>query len=233
MKTVRNIAKLLIGIALIPAVMAALHTMGREIVEGAGSGRTTGRVWVYMIYGMGAYVVVHLFFHKFIVSYVFSKDPVRRLWGAITGYKPPKEGDKNMQTTDDTGRRPHFLARMAPFLFPIYTILAVVAMVALDAFEVVHISLQVTCFVVGLTYMFHLFEVGYDMKRSHPDLAAGSMVLSVVLIVLINLQVIVGILDLAVPRAEVSYVQFNKRFLEESKRWYTDTRQVFRDTFGL
>ena len=178
-------------------------------------------------------VFVEPFFHKFIVSYVFSKDPVRRLWGAITGYRPPKEGDKNQQTTDDTGRRPHFLARMAPFLFPIYTILAVIVLVALDAFKVVNVPLAATCFVVGLTYMFHLFEVGYDMKRGHPDLAAGSMVLSVVLIVLINLQVIVGILDLAVPRADVSYVQFNKRFLEESRRWYTDTRQVARDTFGL
>ena len=105
MKSFRNIAKLLIGIALFPVVMASLHAMGGEILSGLSGG--SRRVWVWLLYGMGVYLVLHLFFHKFIVAYVFGKDPVRHLWGMVTGYKPPKEGDKNKKGKQGDNKKPN------------------------------------------------------------------------------------------------------------------------------
>lgn len=226
-----------LAVCLLPVVLAALHTFGRHAI-----GRTQEGVWLWLLYGMGAYVVLHLMFHRFFVTYLFTHDPVRRLWALITGYKPASRAEGKKDTILSTvtgiklpsraevkkskkGGQPNYLVRMAPFFIPLYTIIAVITIGLLDHFEVRAIPVQATCFIVGLTYMFHIFEVCHDMHADHIDLRMGSMTFNVQLVVLVNIQVLVLILWLAIP-GDVNWITFNQEFLAESKEWVTNTKET-------
>ena len=53
----------------------------------------------------------------------------------------------------------------------------------------------------------------------------GSMTFNVQLVVLVNIQVLVLILWLAVP-GDVNWITFNQEFLAESKEWVTNTKET-------
>ena len=76
----------------------------------------------------------------------------------------------------------------------------------------------VQAFVLGITYMFHLFLVGYDIRRKHPDLRAGGYLFTLVVVLVVNAQVLAAVSMLAFDGA--NWFDFNRDVFANMKHQY-------------
>lgn len=214
----RQILRLVIGIVLVPVCIASAIAFWSMMASGVG-----GWSALALLIGAGAYIAVFLFFHDSIERTFFSREPVRRLWGTITGYQGPSQrvaGSDDVRL-DGEGRVVPLYVVLVPYAVPLYTVLGMLIVWALNRF-----LLQmkpdtysiVQAFVLGITYMFHLFLVGFDIRRKHPDLRAGGYLFTLVVVLLVNLQVLAAASMLAFDGA--NWFDFNRDVFANMKHQY-------------
>ena len=218
----RQILRLVIGVVLIPVCVASVIAFWNMMAHGVG-----GLSALALLIGAGAYIGVFLFFHDSIERTFFSREPVRRLWGTITGYQGPSQrvaGSDDVRL-DGEGRVVPLYIILVPYAVPLYTILGILAVWLLNRF-LLHMKPGtysiVQAFVLGITYMFHLFLVGYDIRRKHPDLRAGGYLFTLVVMLLVNAQVLAAVSMLAF---DADFIKFNQDLLGNLRgqyRWFGD-----------
>ena len=163
------------------------------------------RLWAgeeFWFFSLGAVLWLIAFFGlpRPLVLYVFGHELTHALWvwmmgGRVSRFRVTREGghivtDKN-----------NFLIALAPYFFPLYSILAIGLYGALSLF----LNLQpyggrVLYAVVGMTWAFHLTFTCWMIPKNQSDLSDNGTFFSLVVIYLINLILLGVMLIMASPR---------------------------------
>jgi hypothetical protein len=211
-----QILRLVAGVLLIPACVAAAICFADMAARGV-----EGWAALAVFLGAGAYVVIFLFFHDSIERTFFGREPVRRLWGTITGYYgPTHRTSRDDERVDGAGRTVPLYVILVPYTIPLYTVLGMVIVWLVNYLVGMRASTYsvVQGFVLGLTYTFHLFMLGYDIRRKHPDLKVAGYLFTMVVVFLVNVEILAAVSMLAFDGAD--WIEFNRNMLAETRYYY-------------
>lgn len=214
--------KLAAGILLLP-VAAGFLVEFSNILQKINYGLDIHPAFVY---GLGAYVVIHILLYKPIMAYVFGHEITHALWAVIFGGKIKKiTAGKNGGAVAAT--RSNIWIRLAPYFFPLYAYLILGLYGIFVYFDVQDRVLAPTAFLAGFTLSFHLIFTAYSFHKRQKDLKASGIFLSLVLILIFNCVFIALIFKILAPE-EIDYLQFLQDSLILSKDYVVDLIDSFR-----
>ncbi|HOX05868.1 MAG TPA: hypothetical protein PK280_05660 [Planctomycetota bacterium] len=198
------------------ALAQALGTEGRQAIE-AGS-PTAEALW--LLGGATAYGLIHALLHKPITTYVFAHELTHALWALATGHKVGK-----IRVGSDSGHvetaGSNFLVRLAPYFFPLYSLLLLGAWAATEAFVPEFVGYRGWLFAgLGFTYAFHVLLTIHSLWGGQSDLKAEGYCFSLALIAAVNLQIIAALFAAASKTVGwAAYEQAVGRTLAEWAKW--------------
>jgi len=186
------IIKFVIGILSIPIAIGATQAFYDNI-------RLIGELASSLnlfIWGIVAYVVLHLLFYKPTFLYVLGHEAVHAgtswiMGGRIKGFKVSKDG--GAVTTDKT----NVLVELSPYFVPIYAI--VIAIIYFVVASSYNINSSTFVFLIGFTLAFHIISTIEVMKIRQPDIVKSGYIFSIILVYVLNIIVISLIFSLLFP----------------------------------
>ncbi|MEI6279929.1 MAG: hypothetical protein WCQ16_11210 [Verrucomicrobiae bacterium] len=206
--------KFFVGILLLPAAWILTQTFFTAFA------RTTvhDAFWIteeFWFFSLGAVLWLVVFFclPRPLWIYVFGHELTHALWvylmgGRVHRIQISKEGGHIL--TDKTNT---WIA-LAPYFFPIYSLLVISIYGAAAIFTDVTPFRQLLYGGIGFTWAFHLAFTFWMIPKGQPDLAYGGTFFSLVLIYLLNLLLLAILLIMAAPG--VSWLGFVRDLIGNS-----------------
>jgi len=161
------------------------------------------RLWTgeeFWFFSLGALLWLIAFFGlpRPIVLYVFGHELTHALWvwlmgGRVSRFKVSRQGGHIL--TDKN----NFLIALAPYFFPLYSILVIALYGALSLFVNMQPYGRLLYALVGITWAFHLTFTCWMIPKNQTDLSENGTIFSLVVIYLINLLLLSAMLIIASP----------------------------------
>ena len=162
------------------------------------------RLWAgeeFWFFSLGVVLWLIAFFGlpRPLMIYVFGHELTHALWvwmmgGRVSRFKVGRDGGHIL--TDKN----NFLIALAPYFFPLYSILVIALYGGLSLFFNLQPLGRLLYALVGVTWAFHLTFTCWMIPKSQTDLTDNGTVFSLVVIYLINLILLSVMLVLASPR---------------------------------
>jgi hypothetical protein len=163
----------------------------------------TQRLWAgeeFWFFSLGAVLWVIAFFGlpRPIVIYVFGHELTHALWvwmmgGRVSRFRVSSEGGHVITS------KANFWIALAPYFFPLYSILAIAIYGVLSLFVNMQSYGQLLYAVVGATWAFHFTFTCWMILKNQTDLSDQGTFFSLVVIYLMNLLLLSVMLILASP----------------------------------
>lgn len=196
--------KFVVGIFLLPPTWVLTQTFftafARTTVHDAFW--ATEEFWFFSL-GAVMWLVIFFGLPKFIWVYVFGHELTHAFWVLMMGGRVHR-----FEVTSSGG---HVLAdktntwiALAPYFFPIYSVLAIWLYGILAIFFDMTPYRQLLYAVVGATWAFHLSFTCWMIPKGQPDLSYGGTFFSLVVIYLLNLALLAVLVILASPSVSFS-----------------------------
>lgn len=181
MNYLRNIFAFLI----IPPVLAAGYTFADNFFLFAAN---IQKQYIPFLIGIVFYIVFQIIFYKPMKTYVFGHELSHAIAGIISGARIKKfhvgnESGSVVLTKDN------IWITLAPYIFPIYTIMVVVIYYMLGWFCEMEQLRSYFLFFVGLTIAFHIALTIHILGISQPDLKVYGKFFSYVAIFALNILI--------------------------------------------
>jgi len=161
------------------------------------------RLWAgveFWFFSLGAVLWLIAFFGlpRPIVLYVFGHELTHALWvwlmgGRVSRFKVGREGGHIL--TDKN----NFLIALAPYFFPLYSILVIALYGALSLFVNMQPYGRLLYALIGGTWAFHLTFTCWMIPKNQSDLSDNGTIFSLVVIYLINLLLLSAMLIIVSP----------------------------------
>jgi hypothetical protein len=161
------------------------------------------RLWAgeeFWFFSLGAVLWLIAFFGlpRPIVLYVFGHELTHALWvwlmgGRVSRFKVGREGGHIL--TDKN----NFFIALAPYFFPLYSILVIALYGALNLFVNMQPYGRLLYALVGVTWAFHLTFTCWMIPKNQSDLSDNGTIFSLVVIYLMNLLLLGAMLIIASP----------------------------------
>ncbi len=192
--------KLLVALFLLPVAGVLTQTFFNAFT------RTTIRdhFWMteeFWFFSMGAIMWLVVFFSlgRFVRVYVFGHELTHAIWvllmgGKVHQFHVSKRGGHILADRTNT-----WIA-LAPYFFPIYSIIVVVIYGTCALFFDVTPYKQLLYALIGATWAFHLSFTCSMIMKGQPDLYYGGTFFSLTVIYILNLALLVGMLIFASPQ---------------------------------
>lgn len=181
-----------------------------------GAGGRADVVWVPLLAGAACWLVVFLLLPKPMWIYVFGHELTHALWTWIFGGQV-----KQMKVTSQGGHvvisKSNFIIALAPYFFPLYTVLVIVVFALGQCFWNWTDYLVWFHLAVGAAYAFHVTLTWHALKTKQSDITSQGWLFSGVIIFLGN----IGVLLLGVP-----FLTMKGGFLNALGWWLEDTGHV-------
>ncbi len=180
---IKRIVKILIGLALVPFCIGFTWEFGATVFSVAY------RPGVPYIFTGGAiaYLTLHLLFRKPIFSYVMGHELTHALFAVLSGGSV-----KSLQASERGGRvtvtKSNFLITLAPYFFPLYTVLALLGYGSARAAEAGTAIIGGIVFLLGATFSFHLVLTFIFLRTDQSDISEQGALFSYPLIYLFNIS---------------------------------------------
>jgi len=182
--------------------------LSQTFFTGFARAAVTQRLWageVFWFFSLGAVLWVIAFFGlpRPVVIYVFGHELTHAIWvwlmgGRITQFKVSR--DAGYVVTDKT----NFWIALAPYFFPIYSLLAIAVYGAFSlCFDVVPYERWLYA-VLGVTWAFHLTFTCWMVSKNQSDLRSHGIFFSLVVIYLMNLLLLCLMLVFASPQTTLT-----------------------------
>jgi hypothetical protein len=211
----KNLIKFLLGLLLIPLVLASFRAFLTQLGAFTSDG---GSVQYYFFGGFLTYLVFQLAFFKPMRTYVFGHELTHAVWAMMFGGRV-----KDFTVRPTNGKvvltKTNFLINLAPYFFPIYTVIVVLIYFLLRAFGRDQQYFVYVIFAIGLTFSFHLALLVYAFSLGQSDIKKTGRLFSLTLVVLFNIIVAVLILKLMVPQTIQLKVFLNESLLTCRDIW--------------
>lgn len=190
----KRIIKLLLAVILIPACIGVVKALIGQIV----AMEELSPQQFYFLLGFICYLVIQVIFFKPIRTYIFGHELTHIVWSIIFGgevkdFKVSKKGGSVLLT------KTNFLINLAPYFFPIYTVIVLLIYYGAGVFVDVKPYVSYMLFLVGFTLSFHLALTFYALATKQPDVVKTGVIFSLVVILLINVVVIMLVLKIVTP----------------------------------
>lgn len=176
-----NFLRMLLGVALLPACFGMATAVYRALA-GAGGLRVEAFA---LLGGIAVFVLCWTFLSHPVKTYVFGHEMTHALWGVLFGARPAKlrVGEKGGSVTLT---KSNVLITLAPYFFPFYTFVVILAAVVTGLFVRPLPALPVWVFLVGFTWAFHVLFTLQTLTERQPDVALYGRIFSWTFIFIAN-----------------------------------------------
>ncbi len=210
----KRFSKFLLGLLLVPACVAATRAVLKLILALRPLEGFSAAAWGF-VGGFGFFVLLYLLLPAPMKTYVLAHELTHALWGLAMGarvVRPMKVSDKGGSVTLT---KSNVLITLAPYFFPLYTVLLLIVYLACAHFFDLHAYRPVWYALLGLTWAFHLVFTLHALRQRQPDILEHGRIFSWTLIYLINMLTLgIWICVLASP----TLADFGQRLWSEL-RW--------------
>jgi hypothetical protein len=202
-------AKMMAALALVPVCLGALKALWK-VLQISGAADT---FWVAAISGAACWLVVYHLLPKPMLVYVFGHELTHALWVWLFGGKV-----KKFKATSRGGHvvvsRSNFVIALAPYFFPLYTLLVALLFGLGDWIWGWQGYLAWFHLAVGAAYAFHVTLTWHVLQTRQSDLEQQGYLFSAVILFLGN--VIVLLVGVPLLAAQVQVLTALHWWLEET-----------------
>lgn len=191
--------KFIVAIFLIPVCAALTQTFFTAFARAT----VTQRLWAaeeFWFFSLGAVLWLIAFFGlpRPIIIYVFGHELTHAVWvwlmgGRVSRFKVGRDGGHVVTT------KSNFWIALAPYFFPIYSILAIAIYGACSLFVNVQRYGPLLYSLIGVTWAFHFTFTCWMITKDQSDLRQHGRLFSLAVIYLMNLLLLSAMLIVASP----------------------------------
>jgi len=218
--------KFVFGIFLLPVCGILTQTFFTAFARAT----VTQRLWTgeeFWFFSLGAILWLIAFFGlpRPIVIYVFGHELTHAVWvwlmgGRVSRFHVDRDGGHVVTS------KANFWIALAPYFFPIYSILALVVYGVLSLFVNVQPYGRLLYAIIGVTWAFHFTFTCWMIPKNQTDLSDQGTFFSLVLIYLMNLLLLSVMLILA--SQQITFASFGADLLANLasfSNWLTESLQ--------
>lgn len=182
---------MLFGVALLPFAWALTCALLDMIIKAAGqSGGLTVEV-VALLGGMAAFTLCWMALAHPVKTYILGHELTHALWGLLFGARASRlrvgETGGSVNLT-----KSNMLITLAPYFFPFYTFIVVIAALVTCIFIRPLPFLPLWLFLVGFTWAFHVLFTLETLTRRQPDISSYGRIFSWVFIYIVNVFIMIA-----------------------------------------
>ena len=191
--------KFVVALFLLPVCAILTQTFFTVFARAAITQRLwAGQAFWFFSLGVVLWLIAFIGLPRPILIYVFGHELTHAIWvwlmgGRITRFRVGRDGGHVITN------RTNFWIALAPYFFPIYSILAIAIFGALSIFYNVQPYGWVLYAVIGATWAFHLTFTLWMIPKNQTDLRDHGTFFSLIVIYLLNLILLSAMLILASP----------------------------------
>ena len=184
-----NFLRMLLGVALLPMCWGVVRAFCDSVVAAAGDSGGVTAESISLVGGMVAFVLCWMSVPHPVKTYVLGHELTHALWGLLFGAVPSKlrvsaaGGSVNLTKSN-------MLITLAPYFFPFYTFVVVIAAIVTYAFIRPLPWLPLWMFAVGFTWAFHALFTLETLAQRQPDVKLYGRIFSWVFIFLANVALV-------------------------------------------
>lgn len=192
----KKLVRFFLGICLIPVSIGLIIGIGRVLYKWDISVKEQ---FMFLL-GFLSYIVIHVLFYRPIILHVFGHEITHALVNWIFGGKL-----KSLQVSEKGGSvsvdKNNFIITLAPYFFPIYTLLVLLVYFIVDIKYVGYII-----FLIGFTLAFHLALTFHSLKEKQSDFKEYGFIFSLSFIFFMNM-VILSILLSIITSSPATFIK--------------------------
>lgn len=181
-----NFARLLLGLGLIPMCWAFGRTLVEAVLEASGAEGAFSAESISLLGGIAAFGLCWSTISHPIRTYVFGHELTHALWGLLFGARP-----SDVRVSESGGSvkltKSNFLITLAPYFFPFYTFLVIVAALVTYAFLRPLPVMPLWMFLIGFTWAFHILFTLQTLTQRQPDVKLYGRIFSWTFILIANI----------------------------------------------
>lgn len=203
--------KFVISLFLLPVCLVLSQTFFTVFARAAVIQRLwAGEAFWFFSLGVILWLIAFFGLPRPIVVYVFGHELTHAVWvwlmgGRVSQFSVGREGGHIITS------KTNFWIALAPYFFPIYSILAIAAFGLLSLFTNMQPYGRVLYAVIGVTWAFHFTFTCWMIPKNQSDLQTQGTVFSLVVIYLMNLALLSAMLIVASP--EITFAAFGNDLL--------------------
>ncbi len=190
--------RMLTGIALLPMCWSVSLAFGDAVVIAAGDSGWLSAESVALFGGIMAFALAWMALSHPVKAYVLGHELTHALWGLCFGARPT---DVRVSETGGSVRltKTNLLITLAPYFFPFYTFVVIVAALITSAFLRPLPFLPLWMFLIGFTWAFHILFTLETLGERQPDVKLYGRIFSWTFIFLANVAIVLAWLASTTP----------------------------------
>jgi hypothetical protein len=177
--------RFVVGIILIPFCIAGTSTLWSLIMKLDPGDQAVPYPLMALVAGFLLWQMIFIFLPRPVRTYVFAHELTHALWGTLMGARVSKFKVSKAQGSV-TLSKTNFLITLAPYFFPLYTVLIIILYYALNIFLEVERYHSVWLGLIGFTWGFHLSFTIITLMQRQSDIRAYGHLFSYMFIYLMN-----------------------------------------------
>lgn len=184
-----NFLRMLLGVALLPMCWGVVRAFFDSVVAAAGESGGITAESIALLGGMLAFALCWMSVPHPVKTYVLGHELTHAIWGLLFGAVPSR-----LRVSESGGSvnltKSNMLITLAPYFFPFYTFVVVVAAIVTYAFIRPLPWLPLWMFMVGFTWAFHVLFTIETLSQRQPDVKLYGRIFSWVFIFLANVALV-------------------------------------------
>ena len=180
---------MLLGVALLPMCWGVVRAFLDSVVAAAGESGGITAESIALLGGMLAFALCWMSVPHPVKTYVLGHELTHAIWGLLFGAVPSR-----LRVSESGGSvnltKSNMLITLAPYFFPFYTFVVVIAAIVTYAFIRPLPWLPLWMFMVGFTWAFHVLFTIETLSQRQPDVKLYGRVFSWVFIFLANVALV-------------------------------------------
>ena len=214
-----NFLRFLTGLLLLPCCWGLCRTFVDSVLAASGATGAFTAETVALLGGLFAFALCWLALSHPVRTYVLGHELTHALWGLLFGACP---SDVRVSASGGSVRltKSNMLITLAPYFFPFYTFLVIVAALVTYAFLRPLPCLPLWMFLIGFTWSFHVLFTIETLTQSQPDVKLYGRLFSWTFIFIANLALVLVWLASTTP---LTFAQLRDFLLDRVTAAYCGT----------
>ena len=221
----KNFLRMLTGLALLPACWGITRALLDSIVVAAGTEGVAGAETLSLLCGIAAFALAWMTLSHPVKTYVLGHELTHALWGLFFGARP-----SDMRVSESGGSvrltKSNMLITLAPYFFPFYTFVVILAALVTSAFLRPLPYLPLWMFLIGFTWSFHVLFTLQTLTERQPDVRLYGRIFSWVFIFIVNVAIVLAWLAFATP---LTFAEVGGALVQRTLSAYTAIWSAFWD----
>ena len=218
-----NFLRFLVGLFLLPMCWGFSRALVDAIVVAAGAEGAASAEALSLLFGIAAFALAWATLSHPVKVYVLGHELTHALWGLLFGARP---SDVRVSASGGSVQltKSNMLITLAPYFFPFYTFLVIVAALITYAFMRPLPCLPLWMFLIGFTWAFHVLFTLETLTVRQPDVKLYGRIFSWAFIFLVNLAIVLVWLAAATP---LTFAELGRFLLDRTVSAYVAIWDAF------